>query len=80
MVPALSPIILLDIDGVLNPVVRPGGAGDRAGLCQPSDKGNFCFRQPQPCPVPGATRSDHRVEHAIDVEEDNRPQGRHHGL
>ena len=36
MVPALRPIILLDIDGVLNPVVRPGGAGDRAGLSLPA--------------------------------------------
>ena len=32
MVPALKPIILLDIDGVLNPVAFPGGGGDRAGL------------------------------------------------
>jgi hypothetical protein len=35
MVPALRPIILLDIDGVLNPVVRPAGAGDRPGLWLP---------------------------------------------
>jgi hypothetical protein len=31
----VKPIILLDIDGVLNPVARPGGGGDRPGLALP---------------------------------------------
>ena len=47
MVPALRPIILLDIDGVLNPVVRPAGAGARPRLWLPEATASLVRRLAQ---------------------------------